>query len=410
MSTGVAIVGIGNTDYGIDYRTRGVRRTPVELASAALDRALADSGLRASDIDGIVVGRGPFGAGWKGPDIGHGEGHDLYQLARQLVTADLQAIQENSGIVPSWGGAYGSVESIVEAIEAGQANTVVLLYATSHRSDPLEYGGLAGAQMGKDAGRDSYFYHQPWGFTAQAAHWALAFRRHQLMYGSTEEQLGAVAVTLRQYASDNEYAVMRDPVSIEQYLQTRYICRPLRLLDLCLVNDGGVAIILRRTDMSKDMPHVPVLVGGAGYCLATKDVAQLRPLVMEGMNEQIRYATDMCLAEVGRSLADVDHFQVYDASSVLIPLAIEGSGFCAAGEGIEFVQNGNIGRTGTLPVNTSGGMLSESYIHGYNFPLEAVRQLRHEAGGRQVDDVTTSMYCRVTTTEAAVSFYRRGDT
>jgi acetyl-CoA acetyltransferase len=130
---------------------------------------------------------------------------------------------------------------------------------------------------------------------------------------------------------------------------------------------------------------------------------------MDGMNEQIRYATDRCLAEVGRSITDVEHFQVYDAASVLIPLAIEASGFCARGEGLDFVQGGNIGRTGTLPVNTSGGMLSESYIHGYNFPLEAVRQLRHEAGDRQVVGVTTSMYCRATTTEAAVSFYRRGD-
>jgi acetyl-CoA acetyltransferase len=409
MSTDVAIVGIGNTDYGTDYRVRGVQRTPAALATIALERALTDSGLQASEIDGVVVGRGPFGAGWKGPDIGHGEGHDLYRLARQLVTADLMAILNGSSLSPSWGGIYGSVESVSKVIEAGQANTVVLLYATTHRSDPLEYGGLSGGQMGRDAGRDSYFYYQPWGFTAQAAHWALAFRRHQLMYGSTEEQLGAVATTLRWYASRNEDAVMRAPVSREDYLESRYICRPLRLLDMCLVNDGAVAIILRRLDMSKSMPHVPVLIGGAGYCLATKDVAQLRPLVMEGMREQIRHATDMCLAGVGRSIHDVEHFQVYDAASVLIPLAIEGAGFCAPGEGIDFVQDGNIGLNGALPINTSGGMLSESYIHGYNFPIEAVRQLRHEAGERQVEGVTNSMYCRVTTTEAAVSFYRRGD-
>jgi acetyl-CoA acetyltransferase len=405
----VAVIGIGNTDYGHDYRERTAKRTPAGMASQALMGALDDSGLSAKEVGGVVIGRGPYGAGWKGPDIGHGAGHDLYQLARQLVTADLLEIAETTGLEPSWDGGYGSLETAAAAVQAGQAETIALLYATAHRSDPLSYGGPAGAQMGRDAGRESYYYHQPWGFTAQAAHWALAFRRHQLLYGTTEEDLGAVAVAVREYATMNPDAVMRDVMTIEDYLEARYICRPLRIVDLCLVNDGAIAVILRKHDPAAELPHPAVLVAGAGYRAAHTDVGQLRPLVMDGMREQIGAATRECLAAAGMGLPDVNHFQVYDASSVLIPMALEGAGFCGVGEGVHFVQDGGIGRKGRLPTNTSGGMLSESYIHGYNFAVETVRQLRGEADNRQVPNASTSMYCRFTTTEAAVSLLVRAD-
>jgi acetyl-CoA acetyltransferase len=127
------------------------------------------------------------------------------------------------------------------------------------------------------------------------------------------------------------------------------------------------------------------------------------------MRAPVAEAASRALATAGIGRADIDHFQSYDASTVLLPLALEGAGFCEIGEGFAFVANGEIALGGSLPCNTSGGMVSESYLHGWNLAVEAVEQLRHEAGRRQVNGAMYSMYCRATTTEAAVTVLARDD-
>jgi len=380
----VAIVGVGNTNYGDDYRRRDESRTARGLAATAFRRALEDSGLAPSEIDGVVFSHAPGGVK---PD--------------STFFADL-------GISPAWvqPPQLDDVLSVAsEALAAGKCTTVAVLYASEQRSARLRYGGAnTGSKM-----YASYYYYHPWGFSSQGAHWALLFKRHQLLYGSTEEQLGAIAVTLRRHALANNDAVMKTPLTLEDYLAAHYVCRPLRLFDYCIVNDGGVALILRRADRARDLRQAPVLIAGSASVCVQADSAQLRPLVMDLQQEAIRASANACFANAGLSRSDVGHMQIYDAFSINIPIALEGIGFCKPGEGLTFVQDGRIGIEGELPCNTSGGMLSEAYMHGWNHMLEAVRQLRGQAGSRQVRGLAVSMYTFFSSEMVKSMLFRRAE-
>jgi len=386
MSGQAAIVGIGETDYGKDYRSaRGARERGVAgeldsygLAVRAFKRALADSGLKKEDIDGVAVG---------GPVV-----H--------------QRVCEILGISPTWG-ADGGGDTLVplatQAINSGVCNTVALIYGNAQRSMGTQYGG---SSIGQNQ-TTSYYYFHPWGWSSQGAHYAMMFKCHQLMYGSTEEQLGIVPVTIRKHALLNENAVMRTPLTIEDYLSSRYICKPLHIYDYCLVNDGGVALILRRADMAKGLPHHPVLVAGIGRATAELDATQLRDRMLDLYAGVLGECAKEIFGMSRMTTRDVDHFQTYDAFSVHLPLNLEGFGFCKPGEAFDFMKDGNIEIGGELPCNTSGGMLSESYMQSWNHQVEAVRQLRHEAGARQVKDAETSMYCHHGSGGAYGMMYRR---
>jgi acetyl-CoA acetyltransferase len=382
MSDHVAIVGVGETDYAADYRAgrsragAGAEAAPLDsyaLGLRAFQRALTDSGLRKGEIDGLGVSQ-----------------------------LNLERVRELTGLEPLWTG--GGLEDAVEAICVGHCTTVALVYGFAQRSQGVVYGG---GSIGPTAVRPlHYYYYHPWGFSSQGAHWAMMFRRHQLLYGSTEEELGAVAVAIRKHASLNPNAVMQTPITLADYLSSRYICRPLRLLDYCIVNDGGVALILRRADMSRDLPHTPVLISGFAEASAGRDSAQMRTVVGE-LQPNLEIAGARALAMAGLTVKDIQHFQAYDASTVNLPILLEGFGFCKRGEGLAFCQDGRIELGGELPCNTSGGMLSESYMQMWNHFAEATRQLRHEAGVRQVESVETSMWGLFMDAAHAIVF-RRG--
>ena len=383
-------MGVGDTDYGADYEAARVARREGRserglldsygLAARAFKRALDDSGLKKEDIDGIAVG-GPV----------------MHQRVCEIL-----------GINPVWsdtGGGDQLVPSAVRAIASGACNTVALIYGNAQRSMDTHYGG---GTIGENQ-PTSYYYYHPWGWSSQGAHYAMMFKAHQLMYGSTEEQLGAVPIALRKHAMLNDNAVMRTPLTIEDYMQARYICRPLRIYDYCLINDGGVALILRRADMARDLPHPPVLVSGFGLATAETGATQLRDRMFDLYHAVLKASGDQTFSMSRMTTADVDHFQTYDAFSTHLPINLEGFGFCKPGEGLEYVQGGRIELGGELPCNTSGGMMSESYMQSWNHQVEAVRQLRHEAGRRQVQDVATSMYCHHGSGGATSIMYRRGD-
>ena len=385
----VAIVGVGETDYAADYRAGRTGETrqlgdpgtldSYGLAVRAFKRALDDSGLRKEDIDGVAVG---------GPVV-----H--------------QRVCEILGINPIWGGDGAAdllIPQAVQAIASGACNTVALIYGNAQRSMGTLYGG---STVTRDQ-PTSYYYYHPWGWSSQGAHYAMMFKAHQLLYGSTEEQLGAVAVTLRKHAVLNENAVMRDPLTIDDYMESRYICRPLHIFDFCLVNDGGVALILRRADMAQDLPRPPVLVSGFGRATAEIGATQLRDRMFDLYHAVLKASGDQCFAMAEMTTGDVDHFQTYDAFSIHLPINLEGFGFCEPGEGMEYIQDGRIEIGGELPCNTSGSMLSESYMQSWNHMVEAVRQLRHEAGARQVEGVETSMYCHHGSGGAYSIMYQRG--
>ncbi|HMG41339.1 MAG TPA: thiolase family protein [Acidimicrobiales bacterium] len=383
-----SIVGVGETDYGEDYaawRAGGpdyVGPSVEEFAERSFSRALEDCGLERDDVDGLISTL-DYGA------VG--------------VETIAKALSVQPRFSDSAGSMAGIVANAVTALAGGRADTVAVLYASRSRGSGRQFGG--DTYVGAD--RSSYYYYHPWGWSAQAAHWALMFRYYQETYGATEADLGSVAVELRQHALRNPNAIMQKPLSIDEYLASRYIVRPLHLFDLCIPNDGSVCLILRRTDEANDLRHIPVAVAGWADVEVTE--SKMHHMVKERLRTQLQAAGRGALEMAGVSLADVQHFEGYDASTIHLINQIEGYGFVEPGQGLAFCQDGQMDVGGRLPTNISGGLLSEAYMHGWNHLAEAARQLRHEAGDRQILDVTTTLFSLTTTESSHPLVLRRAD-
>lgn len=353
-----AVVGVGTSAFG-----RLPTHSADDLGGWALLEALADAGLRAGDVDGLIANR----------------------------VSSYEAIASQYGIQPQWvaqlpteGRMSGSsIQLAALAIRAGLCRTVALVYGNDGRSAGATYGA-AGEAYGTSPALTL-----PYGMTSPGAFYALMMQRHRHLYGTTEEQLATVAMTFRQHASLNEHAVMRTPFTLDEYLASRYIVEPLHLLDYCLINDGGVAMVLTAAEAAVDFPKPPVYVLGA---------AQAGQLVGSDFPPEDFWAGaigdvgDRAFRMADRTRADVDALMVYDNFSPNVLFALEGLGYCKSGESGQFIQDGRIGVGGELPLNTSGGHLSESYMQGWGLNVEAVRQLRGECGERQVRAARTVQY------------------
>jgi acetyl-CoA acetyltransferase len=368
----VSVVGVGATDYRDDYRCEAGRaankgsgaRDSYQLAARSLRRALADGGLHKSQIDGLCVG-GPI---------------------------RVERASELFGINPSWAIAADAPRAIIQAtqaINAGLCNTVACIYGNAQRSQNVQYGG--GKAMGGSTAL-SYVYYAPWGMTSQGALYAMMFKRHQLTYGTAEEQLGAVPVAFRKHASLNPNAVMGEPLTVAEYLDSPYIAEPLRLLDYCLVNDGGVTLIIQRADRAKHSKQTPVNVSGFGWSGLSVDATQLRPRLKDFYYPAHRAVAAQVYPMCGYGPRDIDVYGTYDSFSAHLLFSLEGFGFCPEGDAGSWIQNGRIEIGGELPCNTSGGMLSESYMQGWNHQVELVRQLRGGLGVRQVTGANIAQY------------------
>lgn len=386
-----AIVGLGESDYHADYQAARARapgyegHTSESLAVLAFERALADSGLKREDIDGLSVS---FLYGGPSPEE-----------TAELLGIKPRHLDQGGGIMA------GTIPTAVGAIAEGKCDTIALVYAAATRSIGRKFGGqVHGGGAGTPA---SYYYYHPWGWSSQAAHWALAWQHYMNSYGATEADLGAVALQLRANAMRNPNAIMQKPLTIEDYLGSRYIVRPLHLLDMCLVNDGGVCFIISRADKARDTAHTPVTIGGWGEAYVKQD--KLDALVRQRLKPQFEEAGTQALDMAGLSLADVQHFEGYDAATMHLINHIEGHGFAAPGEGIDFCKRGDMALGGKLPVNIAGGMLSGSYMHGWNHIAEITRQLRHEAEGRQIEGVQVSMFSLAQTDQVHPIVFVRGE-
>jgi acetyl-CoA acetyltransferase len=381
-----AVVGVGETDYGDDYRAArsgAVDRVLPDgesLGRRAFERALSDSGLARGDIDGLCAS---FTYG----------GPEPAQFAAALGLTP-RHVMRGGGMMPFL--------AAVQALAAGLCDTIAIVHSLPSRAIGRQYGG----QTYEGGGRDSYYYYHPWGWSSQAAHWALMFTHYVSTYGVSEADVGAVAVTLRANAGLNENATMRTPLSIDDYLASRYIVRPVRLFDMCLVNDGAVCVILTGADRARHLPHPPVLVSGWGE--ARVHHSKMHEMVRERLRPQLAAAGGDALRMAGVSIADVDHFEGYDASTIHLVNQLEGYGFVEAGQGLHFWKEGHTAIGGTVPTNTGGGMLSEAYLQGWNLVAEVVRQLRHQAGPRQVDGAEVSLFSFATTDSAHPIVFTRG--
>lgn len=356
-----AVVGVGHTDWRGDYaavRSGEVRHESVDLGVSAFREALADSGLGRDDVDGLIVG----------------------------PTTAYERVGEVLGLNVRWGGQADAMLGVIQAcmaIRAGLAEVVALVYGNAQRSGGTAYGG-PNAMGGQNY--LSYIYHAPWGFTSQGALYALMFRRYMWETGLTPAELGEVAVAQRASASLNPNAIMQKPITVEDYLASPFVCEPLHLFDYCLINDGGVALIVAEAGRARRIRKDPVVIHGVGRFDLNTGATSLEPRLTEyylpAQQEVARQVFDMA----GIGPGDVSAAQVYDSFSCHVPLALEGYGYCSPGEAGRFLREERIDLGGRLPLNTSGGHLSETYMQGWNHQVEAVRQVRGECGRRQVPD------------------------
>ena len=256
------------------------------------------------------------------------------------------------------------------AIASGAARSVVLYRALRGRSGSrvgqVQHPGAA-AQMRHAVGFDT--------FAQFIAMWA---RRYLIETGQDADDLGAIPVAQRAYALANERAVLRKPLSYDEYLAAPMIADPFRLYDCTLEIDGACAVVLTSSDRAKDLPVAPVRILSGAYVLPAKSGfdsadATLWPDISRNFNAAL--AEDLW-GGAGLRPGDVDMAQIYDCFSICVPMALEGLGLAQRGAGIEMVRSGATGADGTLPVNTGGGLLAEGYLHGMNTLAEAVLQLQ----------------------------------
>lgn len=359
LSGRVAVIGVGTTRYG-----RLPEYDPYELGIWALREALADCALGFDDIDGLILNRIPD-----------------YQRFAEIVGLDPRF----TTTTPGHGRFSGNcIEMAAGLIAAGLVRTVALVYGNNGRSAGDQYGGAT--DIYGSGGPGLWF---PYGMTSPGAFHALMMRRHMELYGTRPEHLGEIACTFRRHAALNPSAVMREPFTIEAYHRSRWVCEPLHLLDYCLINDGGVALILTGAERAQDRPRPPVYIRGFGQAAAF--TGSTFPPDDFWRAPMQRVAAD-AYAMAGLAPADMDALMIYDNFTPTVLFSLEGFGFCPAGESGPWVAEGRLALGGEFPANTSGGHLSESYMQGWALNVEAVRQARGECGARQVADAVNVQY------------------
>jgi acetyl-CoA acetyltransferase len=363
----IAIVGVGETDYAWKDP-----RSPAALALDAVQRALADAGLTGADVDGIVT--------------------ESYTLATKapadFVAAHLGMRDRNfsahMGIAGS--GTVGAPALARMAIESGQASVVVSYYAIN-----LSERGAGGAYAVHAGDKAKAAFEMPFGYYGQPVYFAAAAARYRHLYGLEPEQLGAVALAARAHAQRTPNALRREPLSMDDFLANPVVADPLRKLDCCLVNDGGVAFVMTSLERARDLPHPPAVVAGVGF--GSKPIAQSGYFSQSSdlLTTPAAISGPKAYRDAGLAPADVDIAEIYDCFTISMLLQLEDLGFAEKGSGAAFIASGATGPGGSLPVNTHGGLLSQSYLVGANHVVEAVRQLRGDRGEAQVDDVEVAL-------------------
>ncbi|HEX4506204.1 MAG TPA: acetyl-CoA acetyltransferase [Alphaproteobacteria bacterium] len=361
-----SIAGIGWTEF-----SKKSGRTVRSLASEACIKATADAGLKISDIDGIVS-------------------YNFNDSAPAIAVATEIGVPQAGYAVDFLSGGNAAnliILSAVAAIEAGLAKTVLCYRAMNGRS---------GFRLG--GGRDMSAYNitqytAPFGWITYPQAMAMWCRRHMIEYGTTSEQLGEIAVQFRKNAEHNERAMQRAPITMDDYFNSRMIVDPFHMLDICLETDGACAVLVTTTERAKDMAHKPIRIMGGAYGGGPDQGEDLFDAIRwpDHSHNYAKYIADDLWKSAGIGPKDIDLAQIYDCFTYSIIMQLEGLGFCKDGEGGPFVQGGRIAPTGELPLNTAGGLLSEGYIHGLNHVVEAVQQLRGDAGVRQVPGVETCL-------------------
>src|SRR5215472_1684008 len=356
-----AIVGVAESDLG-----RTPDKTVLQLQHQAAGAALADAGLTFGDVDAL------FGAGH-------------WAWSPNLMLAEYLGIQPRYTDSTNIGGSSfeAHLGHAVAGIESGLFEVALITYGSTQRSDHSRGRGDYTFKLTEQ-------FEPVFGLPTPVGAYALAAMRHMHEYGTTAAQLAEVAVATRKWASMNDKAMMRDPITIEDVLQSRWVAEPLHLLDCCLVTDGGGAVVVTTAERARNGPKAPIWVLGHGEAHTHNSIANMPDLATHrAAVSSGRDAFEMA----GLTPADIDVAEIYDSFTITVVMTLEALGFCDPGEGGAFVSGQRTAPGAAFPMNTNGGGLSYCHpgMYGIFLPIEATRQLRGECGPRQVPDAKVAL-------------------
>lgn len=365
----VCIVGVGESDH-----SKASGRASRAIAAQAVERALADAGLRPQDVDGLMF------AGGIGEQFGPADFRAHFGTDRDLWVS-------TQGGAMVWAATAPAIAA--RAFASGEASVIVNVFSVAWASNRAGGGEGPGTFHAQERFKASF--ELPYGWFPQPVYFATIARRHMHEYGTRPEQLGAIAVSARRHANRHPGAVMHDkPLTLDDYLARPMLVDPLRMEDCCLISDGGAAYVMTTPERARDLRQPPCHVRGvgeghskAGLYWSQQGDFTATPQV---------FSAPPAFEMAGLRPKDVDVLALYDPFTIVALMQIEDMGFCPKGDGGRFVEGGGLDFDGgVLPFNTHGGLLSHAYVLGIAHVVELVRQIRGEAHN-QVPGARVAVY------------------
>jgi len=354
-----AIAGIGATEFSKDSG-----RSTLRLAVECSEAAIADAGLQPTDIDGIV-------------SYTTDDNHEI-DVARSLGIKELTHF---SRIHHSGGAACGTLHQAAMAVASGAAKHVLVYRAFNERSETRFGTGVQNRDADATPSMVDFGWSSPFGLLTPASWVAMFATRYMHEYGATSEDFGRVSVADRKHAATNPRAFFYGkPITLQEHQESRWIVKPLHLLDCCQESDGGQALVITSLERARDLPQAPAVIASAAQGSA-EDQQMMKSYYRRSITAipEMGLVARQLWADTGLSARDIQTAVIYDHFTPLVLPQLEELGFCKRGEAKDWIRDGRIELGGELPINTHGGQLGEAYIHGMNGIAEGVRQVRGTA-------------------------------
>ena len=366
-----AIVGFAQTEFS----NKGLEDSELSLACQVISTAIDDSGLQPADVDGLSM----FSM----------EGGREVEVSRNLGLGEITFFTE---VGYGGGAACGTVGHAAMAVATGQCEVAVAWRARKRAAKASRVWSQSSQRLA-----DQNQWSRPSGLLRPVDEISMLMRRYMHEYGATRDHLANIALAQRKHANRNPNATMYDrPLDRDGYMNARWISEPLCLFDNCLETDGALAVVITSAERAADLPNKPVYIHSYAQGLPQQHQPMSNYFCEDPLRGPSHTASRRLWANSDLKPKDISCAQIYDAFSPLIPLSLEGYGFCERGEGAAFTEGGALEwDRGRLPTNTAGGGLSEAYVHGFNHVIEGVRQMR----GTSTSQVKEASSCLVTSGE-----------